>query len=960
MAGTSNARGFTYEYRICMLCIIRGLNHNYEKFRLQYQVQDAGKFDDFVFDEGGGQYIFVQAKHCEMKSKSEKITHSNYNANFNLLKYVKSVIDINKNPKFRGKIKLAIVFTNLDIVLENDHNVFQISRDSKFYKFDCDENIVQILINQTKHYRNDVGNLTEDEIRDALKYIVYAVNQPNDLKLKEIIKLELNKYDNTQNFVLHCCKYVNQADKKYRPYFIFTSRRKECIPDISTIQLDVFMKKDAENLIKSELGKIKGLVLKHEEVEKLAETLQFFPLAIQQAISFVRIKRKQAIFRTYTLENYMSELKIKSKILLNHEFKERFDKYGMATFSTFDVSLDAITSDPVNGQNAIEILQYMAYLYADEIDVKMFQKYVDKEKLSNVISLLESYSIISLKSDNPYFELGYLQIHRLVQSVVQNKFKEDEKNNIKNVIKIVIPKIVHSEYKKFKTSKDGENEEKWKIEVEHMFFEHESLILHIENLYAHVKKSHGLHQFYRELFDELRKKSFDEIAHHDDVESLKKLNMTQESLKKIAEQNIYYMLHGNHNRLVEYFVTSKLIDIQSVMSKHCLLHFAVSEGNQEMIKLFIGNGANFENDDEYGDKPMHKAAYHGHLETIKYLINRGANCNVKNKDGETPIHYAAVSGQLKIIKFLIENGADFNVEDNKGVTPFYKAAFEGQAQVAKYLIEELGLHFLPPNSINTTNLDKYGNTPLHRAASDGNFEMVKGLIVQKSEDINATNYLGQTALHTAISQGYLNIVKYFFDEMDDFEDMKDYTGGTSIHIAASSGHLNIVEYLVKEKNVYAFSKDKKYNNPLSRAVLEGHFEVVQFLAENKVCIYHNKHSQESSVDIAIFQGHLNIVKLFYEKHNLRGFYENDSLHIAIAKGYVDVIKYLIDKEKWNMYRRDDAKDNTLLHTAALEGQFDIVKYLLSKGADTKLKNRRGEIPLDLAKDTRVKELLMAR
>ena len=46
-----------------------------------------------------------------------------------------------------------------------------------------------------------------------------------------------------------------------------------------------------------------------------------------------------------------------------------------------------------------------------------------------------------------------------------------------------------------------------------------------------------------------------------------------------------------------------------------------------------------------------------------------------------------------------------------------------------------------------------------------------------------------------------------------------------------------------------------------------------------------------------------------------------------------------------------------MHSAALNGHVEIVKILLERGADPRIADNRGHIPLDYAKDSVIRSLL---
>lgn len=229
-SGTSGARGITYESRMCMFLFIRGYTNSLRDFKLNYQVKDAQKFDDVVFDEGGESYYLFQLKH---KENQPRISHSHlfsekFNTDYNLLKYVWSFQQLQSTAKFKNKVKAAVIFTNIEFELKqnelglivnqrpsatmwyaglksfpltpitfDDHKIYNFTSafpKAKYYKFENVPYIVDILKRQAITLANEVGSITEDEIRQALHHIVYAVCQPNDQELEEIVKNEIKNH----------------------------------------------------------------------------------------------------------------------------------------------------------------------------------------------------------------------------------------------------------------------------------------------------------------------------------------------------------------------------------------------------------------------------------------------------------------------------------------------------------------------------------------------------------------------------------------------------------------------------------------------------------------------------------------------------------------------------------------------------------------------------------------------
>ena len=109
------------------------------------------------------------------------------------------------------------------------------------------------------------------------------------------------------------------------------------------------------------------------------------------------------------------------------------------------------------------------------------------------------------------------------------------------------------------------------------------------------------------------------------------------------------------------------------------------------------------------DISIHDAAMDGNIEVLKQAIADGADVNAKNDSGLTPLHFAAWGGHKEIAELLIENGADVNAKIDHGWTPLYAATYSGYNQVIELLIAKGA-------DVNTK--DEDGFTPLGLARSN--------------------------------------------------------------------------------------------------------------------------------------------------------------------------------------------------------------------------------------------------
>ena len=86
--------------------------------------------------------------------------------------------------------------------------------------------------------------------------------------------------------------------------------------------------------------------------------------------------------------------------------------------------------------------------------------------------------------------------------------------------------------------------------------------------------------------------------------------------------------------------------------------------------------------------PLHWAASQGHEEIVDYLIEHGALVNAKDGQGQTSLHYAAVKGHNSIISKLAENGAFLEPLNRNNQTPAQVAIINNHRETAE-LIQQL-------------------------------------------------------------------------------------------------------------------------------------------------------------------------------------------------------------------------------------------------------------------------------
>jgi len=107
-------------------------------------------------------------------------------------------------------------------------------------------------------------------------------------------------------------------------------------------------------------------------------------------------------------------------------------------------------------------------------------------------------------------------------------------------------------------------------------------------------------------------------------------------------------------------------------------------------RRLLDQGADVNARDEDGCSPLLWAVLEGSEETVNLFLERGAEVNVSNLDGETPLHWAAVMGKVKIAELLLSRGAKADARDVFGITPLRSASLNGDWKMVKLLREHGG------------------------------------------------------------------------------------------------------------------------------------------------------------------------------------------------------------------------------------------------------------------------------
>jgi ankyrin repeat protein len=210
---------------------------------------------------------------------------------------------------------------------------------------------------------------------------------------------------------------------------------------------------------------------------------------------------------------------------------------------------------------------------------------------------------------------------------------------------------------------------------------------------------------------------------------------------------------------------------------------ASTKGHVQVVIELLEHGADIEESDILGWRPLHCACWNGHLTVVIEFLSpndsngaacnlgkrnsRGANIDSKDNDGDTPLHFASLRDHLPVVKALLSGGADIFAANNEGRLPIHRAISRGKSAVSKYLLQEfyaticgcLLLHKLLED-LTWSGDPTSGDVPPLRAAlhrdvlgMDDVVEILEYLVDQHPELLSSRDRDGSLPLHVACRRG---------------------------------------------------------------------------------------------------------------------------------------------------------------------------------------------------------------
>jgi len=224
------------------------------------------------------------------------------------------------------------------------------------------------------------------------------------------------------------------------------------------------------------------------------------------------------------------------------------------------------------------------------------------------------------------------------------------------------------------------------------------------------------------------------------------------------------------------------------------IHWAVYRLDYEILDALIARKAKVDVSNEFVATPLGEAVFLADARMVKTLLAAGARPDTPTQDGQTPLMLAVKTGELPIVEMLVKAGANVNAREtfhNQTALMWAAAAPKNAGAMVKLLLSKdadvrpRALYSDWPSQISSEPRAQYkpvgGLTALMYAARSGCYDCVESFL-GAGANLNVPTPEGVTPLMIALDDDNIDVAKLLLERGAN-PNVWDWWGRTALYIA---------------------------------------------------------------------------------------------------------------------------------------------------------------------------------
>ena len=404
------------------------------------------------------------------------------------------------------------------------------------------------------------------------------------------------------------------------------------------------------------------------------------------------------------------------------------------------------------------------------------------------------------------------------------------------------------------------------------------------------------------------------------------------------------------------------LTVKDPTTQKVIFHHACEQGNREVVKMLIKEGADPTVQDFQGFTPLHYAFQNDQWECANYLVDY-----CKHKLCQTEVVrflsqfllLACKQDDMEICRELIGLGGDNLVlTDNTGRTPLDYACENKNLPFMHSLIDYY-------TKITLNAKDKQILQPVvFFAFKEGNIDLLQKLLPM-GIDLTVKDANGYSPLHYACKLGHVHCLEHVMNSqnvsnLDELLKMCGRDGNTSLtvkgesdrvilHHACAKGSMKLVDTLISS-GATVNVKDRENYTPLFHACWRRDLTLVKKLIDagsnpNAACC-----DIGTPLHFAFKNGDANLVEcLLASGAQLSVAYDTSPLHYAHGKKYLQCVDHVIKHCMEKMTKTEAMQAlSPFLFAACTRGDVDVLKRLMEVDVNFTVQDEKGYTALHYA------------